>query len=350
MCILKRYYAVVLLAISFLMIGCGDDNIKKDRERGIDIIRYDKLVFGIDKDDVKGGFDSLKSKYPQMTEVFFKKVLDMPGYNSNDSVFFNELKTFITDSSMVDLYQLCQKEFGDMDDIEAEFAEAFARAKKLDSSIEIPRVYSYISGFVMQRFLFDDNNGVGIAFGLDMFLGDKFDYGRLERGQGTFSDYFARTYNKDHLVKKVLELWLDDIIGDTNGVRALDKMIKNGKKLYYIKKVMPEIEDTVLLNYSKEQLDWLGNNERELWAYMIKHNLFYTSNDYEVKRLIDFAPNSQALGMPRRSPGQTGVYIGYKIVDSYMRNHREKTIGDLIRNNDADKILAKSRFKPKIRE
>ena len=347
MVFLKRFHILLLVVASWLVFGCGENDVRKEGVSGVDIIRYEKFVFGIDANNIKNGFDSLKSEYPQMTEIFFKNVLDMPGYDSDDSVFYKELKTFITDSSMVDLYKISEEEFGDMSDIKYEFAQAFSRAKKLDSNIKTPHIYSFISGFAMQRFLFDDDSGMAIAFGLDMFLGDKFDYSRLERGQGTFSDYFTRTYNKQHLVKKVLELWLDDIIGETNNERALDKMIKNGKKLYIIKQLIPEIEDTILLNYTKEQLDWLSNNEQELWSYMIKHNLFYTTNDYEVKRLIDFAPNSQALGMPRRSPGQTGVYVGYRIISAYMSRYKEKTIEDLIKDKNAEKILSRSKFKPK---
>jgi len=343
----KRLHILLVVAALLLILSCGDKETKKTGKSDIDIVRYEKLVFSIGENNVEEGFDSLKSKYPQMTDIFFKNVLDMPGYNSDDSVFYSELKTFVTDSSMVDLYKLCDREFGDMEDIKAEFSQAFSRAKQLDSSIEIPNVYSFISGFAMQRFLFDDDRGMAIAFGLDMFLGDKFDYSILERGRGTFSDYFTRTYNKDHLVKKVLELWLDDIIGETNGERALDKMIKSGKKLYIIKQLIPEIEDTILLNYSAEQLDWLNNNEQELWSFMIKHNLFYTTSNYEIKRLIDIAPNSQALGMPRRSPGQTGVYIGYRIVSAYMNRNNEKDIQSLIRDKNAAKILSKSKFKPK---
>ena len=329
------------------LYSCGGNDEVQKADNGIEIIRYDKLVFGLDTNNIKREFDSIKSRYPKMTDIFFKNILNMPGYNFNDSIFFSELKIFVSDTSMVDLYKLCIREFGEMDDISREMKVAFDRAKKIDKSIEIPKIFSFISGFAMQRFIFDDVAGhPALAFGEDMFLGQAFDYGMLERGQGTFSDYFIRTYDKEHLVKKVLELWLDDIIGEPTGARAIDQILKNGKKLFIIKKLLPDIQDSVLLDYSKEQMDWLRDNEQELWSFFIKKNLFFTTDDYEIKRLISPAPNSQALGMPRKSPGYTGNYLGYRIVAAYMKRNKEKTIESLIKDKNAEKILSKSKFKP----
>ncbi len=346
MFLIKRLYVLLLIVTAMLLSSCGGENNIKRVDDGIEIIRYDKLVFGLDTNKIKEEFDSIKSEYPKMTDIFFKKVLDMPGYNSDDSIFFSELKIFVSDTSMVDLYKLCFKEFGDMDDIRHEFKVVFDRARKIDKNIEIPKIYSFVSGFAMQRFIFDDKGGPALAFGEDMFLGKAFNYGLLERGQGTFSDYFVRTYNRKHLVKKVLELWLDDVIGEPTGARAIDQIIKNGKKLYIIKQLIPDIQDTILLDYSQEQMDWLRNNEQELWSFFIKKNLFFTTDDYEIKRLVSPAPNSQALGMPRKSPGYTGNYLGYRIVEAYMKRNKEKTIESLIRDKKAEKILSKSKFKP----
>ncbi len=346
--IFKRYRFLFFIVVLTSIFGCGGKGYDQ-KKRAVDIIRYDRLIFGIEKSNIKREFEAIKTDFPAMTDIYFGKVLEMPGYKTNDSIFYKELKTFITDSSMVNLFDLCEKEFGEMDEIKLEFANIFAKAKKMYSGIEIPKVYSCISGFAIQRFLFNDNSGEALAFSLDMFLGDRFDYSRLERGQGTFSDYFVRTYNKDYLVKKVLELWLEDVIGSDDNERAIDKMINKGKKIFFIKQLMPDIQDTILLDYSKEQLEWLKNNEQELWSYMIKKNLFYTTSDYEIKRLISPGPNSQALGMPRKSPGMTGVYIGYRIVSSYMNRYREKTIEDLLKDKNAQKIMSKSGFKPKRR-
>lgn len=345
--VLNTVYILIVIFISLSIVSCDSGDSKSDIE--FDIIRYERMVFGIDINNVKEEFETLKYKYPQITNIYFKNVLDIPGYQTDDSIFFQELKTFVSDSSMRELYKLSEEEFGEMDNLKKQFKSVFENAKSISKNIEIPKIYSFISGFVMQRFVFEDKDGMAIAFGTDMFLGDKFDYERLERGQGTFSNYFVRTYNKDHLVKKVLGLWLDDILGEPSGGRAIDKMIKNGKKLYIIKQLMPDIQDSILLDYSKEQMEWLNNNEQEMWSFFIKNELFYTTDQYKIKRLISPAPNSQALGMPGKSPGRTGNYIGYRVVDAYMKRNNETTLDVLIGDNNAQKILTRSKFKPQRR-
>lgn len=343
----NKLFWIFLLVIAGFVSSCdSNDGAKSDFE----IVRYDRLLFNLDTNNLKSDFENLKNNHPDFTDIYFNKVVLVPGYKNGDSLFYKELKLFITDSLMLDLESKIEEEYGDMNDIRNQFGEAFINSKKIFKDGQIPRVYSYISGFAYQKFIFDIGDKVGLAFGLDMFLGNKVPYKYLERGQNTFSDYFIRTYNKEHLVRNVLDMWIDDKLGLVGGKRAIDLMIKNGKKLNIIKELVPEIQDSVLLLYSANQLEWLGNNEKEMWSFFIKHNYFYTTDSYVIKRLTSFSPNSQALGMPIKSPGFVGNYLGYRIVDTYLKRNPELSTSELINDNDAQKILEKSRFKPKSKK
>ena len=46
------------------------------------------------------------------------------------------------------------------------------------------------------------------------------------------------------------------------------------------------------------------------------------------------------------SPGRLGIWIGWRIVDSYMRNNEHVTIQELMSEGDAQKILEQSFYKP----
>jgi uncharacterized protein YjaZ len=46
------------------------------------------------------------------------------------------------------------------------------------------------------------------------------------------------------------------------------------------------------------------------------------------------------------SPGRLGVWVGWRIVDSYMRNNKDVTLCELMNENDAQKILEQSYYKP----
>ncbi len=346
---MKRYYIHIIIILFILSFSACDKDKNQTDTSGGSIIRYDKLLFNLDTMDIKSSFDSLYRKYPAFTDIYFDKVVPLAGYRSDSVLFYKELKRFITDTAIIKIEDLVQKYFEDMEDIESEFDAAFENLKKAFPEVKTPALYSYISAFAIQRFIFEDGDRDGLAFGLDLFLGDSFPYNELEHGQNTFSNYLVRTYNKQHLVKKVLELWVDDKLGDPPGNRAIDAMIKNGKKLYVLKQLLPEISDTVLLEYTPSQLEWLGKNEREMWTFYIEHNLFYTTDNYKIKRLTFPAPNSQALGMPKKSPGETGNYLGYKIVSEFMKRQVEMSIQDLINYKDSQKLMEKSRFKPQLK-
>ncbi|HEB61703.1 MAG TPA: hypothetical protein ENI82_00990 [Bacteroidetes bacterium] len=345
---MKKYYIHIFVLVVLSFSSCKRDK-NLDNKSEVSVIRYDELLFDLDTMDIKSSFDTLYHKYPAFTDIYFENVVPLAGYKSDSVLFYKELKRFITDTAIIKIEDLVQKTFGNMEGIESEFNSAFENLKKAFPEAKTPVLYSYISAFAIQRFIFEDGDRDGLAFGLDLFLGDNFPYNELEHGQNTFSNYLVRTYNKQHLVKKVLELWVDDKLGDPPGNRAIDAMIKNGKKLYVLKQLIPEISDTVLLEYTPSQLEWLGKNEREMWTFYIENNLFYTTDSYKIKRLTSPAPNSQALGMPTKSPGETGNYLGYKIVSEFMKRQGEMSLKDLINYKDSQKLMERSRFKPQLK-
>ena len=335
---------IIFAILSFCR--CKNDVFSGSKEAKI--VRFDKLLFELDTAHIKSSFDSLHNQYPYFTDIYFENVVPVAGYKSDSVLFYKELKSFIKDTAIMRLENIVEEVFGDMTDIEMEFDKAFSNLSKEFPQEKLPYLYSYVSGFQIQRFIFQDRKRDGLAFGADLFLGNNFPYNRMEHGQNTFSNYLVRTYNKQHLVKKVMELWVDDKIGDSSGNRAIDEMIKNGKKLYIIKRLLPGIADTVLLEYTSSQIDWLHKNEREMWTFFIENNLFYTTDSYKIKRLTSPAPNSQALGMPKKSPGATGNYLGYKIVSAFMKRNGEMSLEKLINYKNSQKLMEKSGFKPRL--
>ena len=341
-------YIVVIFA-AFGIVACNEDKHNYEKNEKNDIIRFDKLLFETDTSQLISKLEDFHQKHPRFYTIYFSKIVPIIGFDKDKKTFEEELKKYVTDKSLREIYQLTKEEFGDLNDINKQFEKAFDRYRRLFDNDDTPLLFAYISGFNTQRFIFEENDRDCLAFGLDLFLGDKYPYTTLNNNRNTFASYLTRTYNKDHLVKKVLELWLDDKMKISDNKRAIDYIIKNGKKLYILKQLMPEINDTVLLEYDEEQLKWLNNNEKEMWSYYIEKNFFYTTDRYVIKRLVEAAPNSQALGMPRKSPGYTGNYLGYKIVSAYMKRNKELSLNDLIKDKDSQKILELSKFKPKIK-
>lgn len=334
------------LLVIFLIASCKSEGKKVGGKQlgDLEVIRFEDELMGLDTTDIEGQFHEWEKKYPAFTEVFFQNVFPVePGGN-----FYNGLRAFSRDTTILSFYDLVQKEFGDFSEETEALNEALDNALKWFPGAKKPRIYTYISAFAMQRFIFADTDKDGIGIGLDMFLGDRFDYTILETGENTFSRYLTRTYDKEHLVKKVMESWIEDQMGLQQGDRAIDYMLYNGKKLYLLKQILPEVQDSVLMEYTGAQVEYLDKYQKELWAFYLEDQLFYTTDNYKIKRLVFPAPNSTALQMPPDTPGQTGNYLGLKIVESFMKRNPETSAGQLL-SMDAQNLLEQSKFKPSNR-
>jgi uncharacterized protein YjaZ len=76
---------------------------------------------------------------------------------------------------------------------------------------------------------------------------------------------------------------------------------------------------------------------------MEKRDLFKTESMVRVSYLNN-GPFTAEIS--QESPGRLGVWVGWQIVDSYMRNNENVSIKQLIDEGDAQKILEQSFYKP----
>jgi hypothetical protein len=136
-----------------------------------------------------------------------------------------------------------------------------------------------------------------------------------------------------------------NLLGEPSGHRMLDLMIHNGKAMYFNKLVQPQLNDTIITEYSAQQLDWCGKNEMQIWSFFLDNKLFYESNLTKITKYINPSPNSPQ--MPAAAPGRTANYIGWQIVKAYMDRFPMTTPQELIDLKDAQLILEKSKYKPK---
>jgi hypothetical protein len=51
--------------------------------------------------------------------------------------------------------------------------------------------------------------------------------------------------------------------------------------------------------------------------------------------------------MPKESPGKVGAWLGWQIINAYMKENPNTTLHQLIDLKDGQKILTSSKYKPK---
>lgn len=345
-----RLYGLMTILISILVISaCRFDkgkNIPDVSNIDIDlkVNRFEQDFFSIDTNNVTVGMAALKKKYPEFSAIFFENVL--VAYDKRVAPDGPEayIEGILKHKPLRKLYDTCQIVYADFSELEKDFTQALKYYKYHFPEEDIPgSITTFISEFGYGGFIYGKDD---LAVGLEFYLGSDFPYLQWNQGNSNFSNFLTRSFNKDHLVAKTMSSLANDKVGSRQGNRLLQMMITNGKKRYILEQLLPHAQDSVIQEYSGAQLKWLNENEALIWAFFLEKNLIYSTRLKEIKKYVNPSPHSP--GMPKEAPGNTGSWIGYKIVSAFMKKYPETTLKQLIQQEDEQKILELSKYKPKI--
>lgn len=333
-------YFLVVVSISFICLSCTSDQEVipdvSDKDGKFNLYRIEQELMSADTNNL----EELFQKYPAFMGIYLNNIM---GFQENP---VQSMKGFIADSNINLLYQASQIQYGDFEELGEEFERAFKFYKYYFPERTVPDIYTFISEYGVQRFIFSDEDGRdALGIGLDLFLGADYPYAQFIPNNPAFSKYLIRRFNEEHLVKRSMGALVEDILGQNQGATLLEKMIHNGKKLYILEHLLPATPDSIIMEYTTVQLDWVEDNQVEMWAYLLKEDLFYESDINKINKLVNPSPNSP--GMPMEAPGRTANYLGWKIVKAFMERQNNYLIQDLVAEEDAQKILNVSKFKPR---
>jgi hypothetical protein len=306
-------------------------------------IRFDKELFSLDTNNVRRQARTLEKKYSAFSEIYFNNILLLSPENK-----YLEIEGFLKDHRIRQLQDTTEMILDDLQSVKDELYKSFQYYQYYFPDRDVPNLYTFISEYSYQSFVFEEEVGQdGVGLGLDMFLGNDYPYRNIIPNNEAFSEYLTRAFNKEHMAKKVMESLVDDIMGSSKGNTLLDKMIHNGKKIFILDKLMPFVSDTLIMEYTKDQLDWCYDNEIQMWGYLFSENLFYSNDIKKINKLINPSPHSS--GMPSEAPGRTANFIGWQIIIAYMKRHPDISLMELLRNLNAQEILEESKYKPRSR-
>lgn len=338
-------WIAISCVVVLLSFGCQSDTSKAPDVSDVDValewIRFDKEVESAAHLG-KTSMDSLELRYPDFYRLYFTRLLPISSYD-NDSLA-TAMESFFQDDRIKAIQHKIDSVYNDDASLRDELKTAMKYYKHYFPNRSTPRIYTFMSEFAYQSFIFPDGDKDGIGVGLDMFLGSSFPYKGLDPKNPAFSDYLTRAFNREHISKKVTEVVASDILGEPKGDKMIDHMIQQGKKLYLMDLMMPNTPDSILIEYSSEEWEWVKENELEAYSFFLDHELFYVSNLTKIFKYTRPSPTS--YGMPPEAPGRVANYIGWQIVKAYMQRHPETSVEELI-NTPAQKIMDGSKYKPR---
>ena len=335
----KGYYILSVIMLIGLLCGCGNKHqyIPKDIEAiEVEIVRFDNAQLAVRPDSVKQDIEQLYANYELFMPIFVEGIL---GLQTEDTAYLCEMYAqFLTDTVMgfAQTNTTAQELFANVDSLQEALNTGFSRLHFLYPEWEIPTLYLFVSGFNSSVMYYENIMGVGV----DMYLGSDYPY----YNQVVY-DYQKQTMRKACVAGDVLSMYLAYHISyNSKYNRLLEQMIFRGKQLFLLAQLLPNEPAWEVIGYSKEQWDWCEQYEQAIWnRIMQKRDLFKTESNVLSSYMNDGPFTAEVT---QDSPGRLGVWVGWRIVDSYMRNNKDVTLRELMNENDAQKILEQSYYKP----
>jgi len=314
-----------------LIISCAKEYQKVDLE----IQRFDRDLFEINKKNQRDKVSALKNKYGSFYDFFESQIINRG--NLSDQKYYQELIAFTNHNDMREAYDTVQIIFSDLSKIENELGIAFWNFSQFFPDHKIPKITAFFSGFNYGVITFDNY----LAIGLENFLGANSKYYSF-----IGKSKYLRLQNQERFIcANVLEAWLNECFQLSHPEKdLLSQLIYKGKVMYCIDKMLPQISLADKFRFNQNQMNWTKENEEAVWQYFIHNDLLFSKDEKRYRSYINYAPF--AKGMPKESPGRIGYYIGYKIVSSYM-NNSEIDYNQLMLFKDSREFLKKSQYKPK---
>lgn len=272
-------------------------------------------------------------KYPFLTTDYFNSD------PSNDSIIAEKLHNNIRSQDLSGFKENVDSLFfTNSNELKKELETAFGEVKSQFPDFKAPKVVTLVSGFLGKDLYVSDSL---IIIGLDYFGGPKARY------RPDVYDYQLRRYNKESIVPSILFILSDKYNRLNSSDRTLlGEMIGYGKAFEFVKRIVPTTPDSLIIGYSQENLEKTYASQTEVWAFILTNKLLYETNEIKKQKYIGERPFTNEMGA--EVPGAIGRWVGWRIIGSYMARHPEITLPELMKEDNAAKILQESGYKGQV--
>lgn len=329
-------------SICLLAIACNNDQKIDTSAVKVDlkIERFDQDLSSIPPNELPEKLPALKQKYPAFYKDYFEKILNLG--STDNPEYIHTIAQILEGKPFQDLQHETDSVYPNMDKVKPKLLEAFKHIKYYYPEWKAPKLITYVSGFQVQTPI-----GSGyVGIGLDMFLGkaSKFYPALVE----TVPRYISHRFTPENITPRVVEvITREDLFPELANDRSLlAKMIYNGKLLYFMKAVQPELADSTIIGYTKPQMEWAQDFESDTWAFFLEQDLLYNSDYMKIQKYLAEAPFTPGLGEKNDSAPKLGLFIGWQIVKNFMDNNPNVTLNQLMLMKDGQNILKMAKYHP----
>ena len=90
------------------------------------------------------------------------------------------------------------------------------------------------------------------------------------------------------------------------------------------------VSDEIIFGFTADQMKFCKNNEPHMWQYLVEKDLLFNTDQLTIRKLTGEAPFTGYF--TKESPGRAAVWLGFRIVESYMMKNPGVKLEDLMIN------------------
>jgi len=306
----------------------------------VDLIvqRFEKDLFSLDPSQNNSGIENLIARYGDFFFFYFNDYRLWQMKNDSGEAWKDSVIAFANDPVLLALYDSVEKKYADFAPYEDDLTLSLRYFKYYFPEITVPRLITVINSPARGAFTYGDST---LCIALDDYMGPRFSYYKFQ----DIPNYLLWRFRPEYIVPNSLQVLETHYFPfDPTGKKLLDAIVYNGKLIYLKSKLMPDAPDSLITSFREKDLKWCEDNEKEIWKFFIDKSLLYSQDPLEYLKYVNDGPNTS--GMPPEAPGNVGSWVGWRIVSKYMMQHPETSVKQLMEEQDAQKILTESKYKP----
>jgi hypothetical protein len=334
-CFIFRHISLIVI-LSVLIFGCGPRPPKVDHVKvDFKLIPFYEDLFSIHPDSLEKEKDRLITDYGKYLEAYSMRVIGSG--SPYEAGFVPKMAAFLAYEPNREVLDTCLEVFDDLTGMTDELDNAFRYYKYYFPKAEIPDVYLHISGF--NQSIIVDSGWVSVS--VEKYLG----------ADCVFYEWLnIPVYQRSRMIPEKVVPDVMKAIAMTNFLYNdsvddfVSQMLYKGMIQYYMKQVMPHQSEEILFDYTTKELDWCKHYEEMMWSTIIERKHLFSTERLMVQKYVGESPFSFYFG--QESPGRTGVFVGSRIVESFMKKNPDVTLSELMNLRDYHWILSKAGYRP----
>jgi hypothetical protein len=326
------------VAAIVILLGCNSGQKPPDISN-IDVplttIRFEQSFFAIDTLRLDASLQKLAGQQPLFTQDFLYNILA-----TTPETAMRDVPQFI--SAYQSLYKQSSIKYASIAKQEAAIKQGLRYVKFYFPNYKLPTKLITFIGPInsFENIITID----ALAIGLQMYLGKNDPIYLSEEGQSLYPIYVSRRFEPEYMATNCMKNIRDDMFPlQDAGAPLCEQMVEAGKRLYFLKQVLPTEQDSIVTGYTAAQLEGCYKSEKEIWSFFIQNNLLYEKDPSLIGDYMQDGPNTAVFG--DASPGFIGQFVGYRIVEAWIKKTKETSL-EKIMKTPAKIIFEQAKYKP----